>query len=336
MSDKKSSNPKDVLARGEERCLLHLVPSPGLIETAQAMADGARKYGPYNWREEGVGATTYISAAMRHLRSWLDGEEDADDSKVHHLGHAAACLMILLDAQAVGNLVDDRPLPAPTAQLLNRIKRGAVQVDAIDAVQATYPFGEPKTVGNLGRPGKIFWTGEPQDPENFDVKGGGVYAEEIHVDETDPVERQVVDAHPDPFMAELGFGAASAEPGPTFEEQGRCEKGYWPSEGFFDAVRNLPGKSLSEHLDERREEIKRELEAAGVAEPEHYVAEIAELGYKQHNYGPITLRRNQEESHWRYDPGCDCRKCEEHEYRTRKEADSLDSEPTPNPNGGCC
>jgi len=118
----KSTNPKDILARDEQRVLLHLIPSPGLIHTALAMMDGARKYGPYNWRDEGVGAGTYISAAMRHLRDWLDGEQDAPDSGVHHLGHAAACLMILMDAEAVGNLVDDRPPPAPTSEMMESVK----------------------------------------------------------------------------------------------------------------------------------------------------------------------------------------------------------------------
>jgi len=94
------------------------------------MSDGARKYGPYNWREEGVGAMTYLSAAERHIRAWLDGEEEARDSGVHHLGHAAACLMILMDAQAVGNLVDDRPAPAPTNDLLEQIKAGGEAEDA--------------------------------------------------------------------------------------------------------------------------------------------------------------------------------------------------------------
>lgn len=118
----KSSNPKDILAKSEQRVLLHLIPSPALIEAALAFMDGARKYGPYNWRKEGVSAATYISAALRHTRGWLDGEELAADSRVHHLGHAIACLAILLDAQAVGNLVDDRPLPAPTASLMDKRK----------------------------------------------------------------------------------------------------------------------------------------------------------------------------------------------------------------------
>ncbi len=118
----KSSNPKDVLAASEQRVLLHLIPSPALAHTAQALMDGARKYGPYNWRQEGVSAVTYISATMRHLRDYLDGEDEAADSQVHHLGHAMACLAIILDGIELGNLVDDRPLPAPTSAIHERMK----------------------------------------------------------------------------------------------------------------------------------------------------------------------------------------------------------------------
>lgn len=121
----KSSNPKDVLAASEQRVLLHLIPSPALAHVAQALMDGARKYGPYNWRVEGVSAVSYLSATMRHVRDYLDGEECADDSGVHHLGHAMACLAILLDAIEVGNLVDDRPLPAPTSEIFERMKSGS-------------------------------------------------------------------------------------------------------------------------------------------------------------------------------------------------------------------
>lgn len=143
----KSSNPKDVLAANEQRVLLHLVPSPALAHVAHALMDGARKYGPYNWRKEGVSAVTYVSAAMRHIRDWLDGEEVAPDSGVHHLGHAAACLAILLDSIEVENLVDDRPAPAPTAEIHERMK----------------------------------WSGEPQNPESFDPASdfGATYEEKL-------------------------------------------------------------------------------------------------------------------------------------------------------------
>jgi len=72
--------------------------------------NGADKYGPYNWRGNAVIASIYVDAAMRHLMQWFEGEEEAGDSLVHHLGHAIACCAILLDAQTTGNLIDDRPI----------------------------------------------------------------------------------------------------------------------------------------------------------------------------------------------------------------------------------
>ena len=88
------------------------------------MMDGARKYGPYNWRDNAVLARVYIAAAKRHLAYWAAGEETAKDSGVHHLGHAIACLAILLDAQATGNLGDDRAKSQTLIDTLDAINDG--------------------------------------------------------------------------------------------------------------------------------------------------------------------------------------------------------------------
>jgi hypothetical protein len=109
------TNPKDLI--GVTKPQMHLVPRSAIIRIAQAMANGAEKYGPFNWRTKKVRATVYTSAAERHLAQWFDGEELAEDSGVPHLAHAAACLSILMDAQATGNLIDDRP-PAGAASAL--------------------------------------------------------------------------------------------------------------------------------------------------------------------------------------------------------------------------
>jgi hypothetical protein len=111
-----STNPKDAL--GVRKAPLRLVPPALAIEVAPAMANGADKYGAYNWREKDVRATVYGEAILRHLFAWMDGEDRATDSGVKHLGHLGACVAILLDAEANGNLVDDRPDPGPAARLL--------------------------------------------------------------------------------------------------------------------------------------------------------------------------------------------------------------------------
>lgn len=102
-----TTNPKDLI--GCTKVSISKFPVIGTVLGAMAMMDGAAKYGPYNWRDKSVRAEIYVDAAMRHLMAWQEGQEVADDSKVHHLGHVIACCAILLDAQANGNLIDDRP-----------------------------------------------------------------------------------------------------------------------------------------------------------------------------------------------------------------------------------
>lgn len=105
-------NPKDVA--GQKKAPLHLIPVAALAAEAGAFRDGVRKYGAANWRITGVQASIYIAAALRHISLWYDGGEDvAGDSKVKHLGHARACLGIVLDAEACGTLTDDRPPAVP-------------------------------------------------------------------------------------------------------------------------------------------------------------------------------------------------------------------------------
>ena len=115
------TNPKTKY--GKAKPAIGLIPGPALLHIADAFGDGAQKYGPANWRVDPVSASTYINAALRHLYSWFDGEELAEDSGVHHLGHAAACLAIVLDAQAQGTLVDDRPNPGKTSELIKALTK---------------------------------------------------------------------------------------------------------------------------------------------------------------------------------------------------------------------
>lgn len=100
-------NPKDLI--GAKKLSMSVLPDVAVAHANHAMMDGARKYKRFNWRSKDVRATIYIEACRRHIAQWFDKEETASDSGVHHLGHAIACLAILLDAQESGNLVDDRP-----------------------------------------------------------------------------------------------------------------------------------------------------------------------------------------------------------------------------------
>lgn len=115
-TEQQSDNPKHLV--GASKVPLSLIPSSALVPFAEAMGDGARKYGPYNWRVTKVSARTYIEGALRHLRALLDGEDCASDSGVHHCGHVMAGMAIFFDALTLGQLIDDRPLPGVTAELM--------------------------------------------------------------------------------------------------------------------------------------------------------------------------------------------------------------------------
>ena len=115
-------NPKDAIGALKPG-LSHLPPGP-LYEVAQAFDNGARKYGAFNWRTSPVLAGVYHDAAKRHIDSWFHGSDTASDSGVHHLAHAVACLLILLDARQQGTLRDDRPRwNVPLDEILARIGR---------------------------------------------------------------------------------------------------------------------------------------------------------------------------------------------------------------------
>lgn len=117
-------NPKDLL--GAKKVSISKFPVVALIHGAHAMMNGAEKYGPYNWREKDVQASIYVDAACRHLGAWFEREEIAEDSGVHHLGHALACVAILLDAKENGCLIDDRPSakqPEVVKNLLDRLAK---------------------------------------------------------------------------------------------------------------------------------------------------------------------------------------------------------------------
>ena len=105
-------NPKSL--QGAKKYSLRYLPLPAAVEVNRALEDGAKKYGAANWRKTGVAASVYVDAALRHLAQWYDGgQKNAVDSGVHNLGHAMACLAILIDAESCGKLIDDRPEPCP-------------------------------------------------------------------------------------------------------------------------------------------------------------------------------------------------------------------------------
>jgi hypothetical protein len=116
----KPTNPKDMIATN--KVPFHLWPETASAYGAMGFLDGALKYGRSNWRHAGVKASTYYDAARRHLNAWFEGEDNDPQSGVPHLGHALACIAILVDAIEAKKLNDDRMHPGGYTGLPQRFE----------------------------------------------------------------------------------------------------------------------------------------------------------------------------------------------------------------------
>lgn len=134
----KESNPKDAL--GIKKVPFSCVPTNVIGEIALGLMEGARKYGRHNYRVVGVRGSVYYDAALRHLNSWLEGEDIDPDSGLSHISKALSCLVVLRDAMMNDNWTDDRP---PKVKNQNWVRE---MNDKASEIIKKYPDGlEPYT-----------------------------------------------------------------------------------------------------------------------------------------------------------------------------------------------
>jgi hypothetical protein len=92
-------------AVGRTKLPMHHIPPIAFSALGLAMANGAHKYGPFNWQVAGVvDADEMFSAMLGHLLDWWNGENFAKDSGIHHLAHLMAGAAICLDSFSRGEL----------------------------------------------------------------------------------------------------------------------------------------------------------------------------------------------------------------------------------------
>jgi hypothetical protein len=117
-------NPKQIY--GDKKAKVQLVPPALTLGAAVALAEGAEKYGAYNWRDLKVESLTYCGAILRHLYAYMDGEDLDPESEAgkSHLQGIAGCIAILLDATEGGFLLDNRPARGPAPLLVRTPKDG--------------------------------------------------------------------------------------------------------------------------------------------------------------------------------------------------------------------
>lgn len=86
---------------------LGLIPRSALIEEAHVLAYGAKKYDAHNWRK-GMEWTRLCDAILRHITSFIDGEDFDQESGLHHLAHARASCGFLIEYMETHPELDNR------------------------------------------------------------------------------------------------------------------------------------------------------------------------------------------------------------------------------------
>lgn len=102
------ANPKDAAATRDQKPQLHLLEYAADCEIAQALANGAFKYGRKNFHTIPILANVYGGAIRRHVGQWLDGEDFDKDSGLSHLAHIGANIHVVFAAMSKGMFTDDR------------------------------------------------------------------------------------------------------------------------------------------------------------------------------------------------------------------------------------
>ena len=164
-SEFKPTNPKDII--GSSKLPMHLIPASALAFLSIAFAEGAFKYGKYNWRVVGVRSSIYLDALERHAKKYREGEDCDQKTRVHHLASVMACCAIILDAEVAGSLTDDRPpRNLNTVKLIDDLAKNLKHLKETFADQKAYQFtiqDEKKEEENASPSGHSTGTGGQLD-----------------------------------------------------------------------------------------------------------------------------------------------------------------------------
>jgi hypothetical protein len=86
---------------------LSLLSRAWLLGVARVLDFGSRKYATHNWRG-GIQRSRLLSAALRHLLAYNEGEDLDPETGLSHLDHASCCLMFARELHETRPDLDDR------------------------------------------------------------------------------------------------------------------------------------------------------------------------------------------------------------------------------------
>lgn len=70
-----------------------------LLQVAEVLTFGAKKYAAHSWHTVSEGKTRYKAALLRHLTAHSLGEVNDPESGLPHLAHAACCSLFILELE---------------------------------------------------------------------------------------------------------------------------------------------------------------------------------------------------------------------------------------------
>lgn len=98
----------------------HTLPLLAVTEMFKVGMFGAAKYDSNNYRLP-TNSTQYFDCAYRHMVKYLYGQEIDQDSKCHHLAHAAWNILAELEKVLTGTQLDDRYKYANINEILDKV-----------------------------------------------------------------------------------------------------------------------------------------------------------------------------------------------------------------------
>ena len=234
-------NPKDI--QGKRKPPLHLIPPVANIVEAMVLKYGADKYQPFNWRTgPQISLMEYIGAIERHIAQLKDGEDVDQESLLLHIGHVRATTGIILDADSLGQLNDDRPAAGMACEYMDEYTiRPEPQDEIGDLIEVD---DESELVPAMGVSRAIFEGRDmPEDPDRY---ARGTEAPHAFVEQ----QPRFGEVHPMPIIQEL---PPVAKPilGPTEKQRIRTEL-----MGIFEQFDNGFDGDGIQHIKRLAEQLK--------------------------------------------------------------------------------
>lgn len=84
------------------------VPWEAVEAMAKVQAYGHKKYKDFNNYRKGMEVMRNLSCALRHIKSWIEGQDTDPESNESHLAHAMTRVAFTLQNIADGTAIDDR------------------------------------------------------------------------------------------------------------------------------------------------------------------------------------------------------------------------------------